>query len=177
MLADERVRSELEMVDEQYEELKKLNAQIQQRLAEQISNLDLSDRKNLASRLHDMREQARAELNSLLLPHQVDRLRQIRLQNQLRHHSLADVLGSEPLKTLLEISDAQSRELREAERQIEEELAKEIARLREKARDRLLSRLKPRQRSNLKQMLGDSFDSVNAKAATRSGDTKDSPDG
>ena len=169
MLADEEVRLDLEMVDDQYQELKELNAQIQQRMAEQIRNLDLTDTENLASRLNELREQAQRELNSLLLPHQIDRLRQIRLQNQLRHRNLIDVLCSHPLKSLLHISDSQARELRKDEKQIQEELEREIAKLREQARDRLLSRLKAGQRSELKEMLGESFEAVNLESVKDGG--------
>ena len=158
MLAASNVRAELEMVDEQYEDLKRLNSEIQQRAAEQLRRIDLKDTSNLVERIRAIREQAQDNLNSVLLPHQLARLRQIRMQSLLRRRSLVDILTSDPVKSDLEITDRQSDELRQAEQEIEEELAKEIAKLREKARDRLLSRLKPGQKAEVEGMIGDAFD-------------------
>lgn len=158
LLADKNIRADLEMVDDQYEELKRLNSEIQNRMADQIRGLDFGDTENLASRIRAMSQQSQNDLNSVLLPHQVTRLRQIRMQSQLRRRSLVDILTSDPLKSELVITDRQSDELRQEEKEIEEDLAREIAKLREKARDRLLSKLKPNQKAQVKEMLGDAFD-------------------
>ncbi len=158
LLSDKNIRADLEMVDDQYEELKRLNSEIQNRMADQIRGLDFRDTGNLTSRIRAMSEQSQNDLNSVLLPHQVTRLRQIRMQSQLRRRSLVDILTSDPLKTELDITDRQTAELRQEEQEIEEDLAREIAKLREKARDRLLSKLKPNQKAEVKEMLGDAFD-------------------
>ncbi|QEG24981.1 hypothetical protein MFFC18_49040 [Mariniblastus fucicola] len=75
MLADADVRSDLEMLDDQYEQLQDLNAEIQKRAAEQIRGLDFSDRENLISQIQSIRESATNDLNDVLLPHQVERLK------------------------------------------------------------------------------------------------------
>ena len=155
LLSDEKVRAELEMMDEQYEDMQRMNEEVQQRVAEQIRNLDFSDRENLASKIREIRDQATEDLNSVLLPHQMDRLTQMQARSQLRYRSLAEVLTSNPLKSQLEITDEQAEELREAEEEIEQELAEEIANLRARARERLIGRLKRDQQEQIEEIFGD----------------------
>lgn len=158
MLADKDIRSDLEMLDDQYAELKELNAEIQKRAAEQIRGLDFSDRENLVSQIRKIRESAVNDLNGVLLPHQVDRLKQIQMQRLLRRQSLIDILTSDPVKTKLEITDEQSDDLKEREKEVEEELQREIAKLREKAREKLLSPLRATQKEAVEKMIGEIYD-------------------
>lgn len=157
ILADADVRSDLEMLDDQYEELQGLNAEIQKRVAEKIRGLDFSDRENLVSQINSIRDRAIEDLNGVLLPHQLERLQQIRMQSQLNRRSLVDILTSDPVKSKLEISDEQSTDLRTKEKEIEEELKREIAKLRENARKKLLSALRPTQKEAVEKMIGDTF--------------------
>jgi hypothetical protein len=158
LLSDPNVRAELEMVDDQYEDLKRLNSEIQERTASQLRGLDFQDTANLAKQIRFIRERSNEDLDAVLLPHQLDRLRQIQMQSQLKRRSLVDILTNDPLKSDLDITDQQSEQLREEEKEIEEDLAREIAKLRERARDRLLSKLKPSQKSEIEKMIGDTFE-------------------
>ncbi len=158
LLADPSVRKDLEMVDSQYEELQKANESIQRQAVDQLRSLELSNLKNVTDRILAIRDQSENKLQETLLPHQMDRLRQILAQSQLRRRSLVDILTSEPLKSRLEITDTQSKELKEEEKEIEEDLQKQIAQLRAEARKRLLSKLKSRQQEQVEQLFGDTFD-------------------
>lgn len=158
MLSSSDIRSELEMVDDQYQELQDLNAEIQKRAAEQIRGLDFSDREKLIADIRAIRKNAVEDLNGVLLPHQLERLQQLRMQSQLKRRSLVDLITSDPLKSKLEISDDQSSDLRTREKEIEEELQREIERLREQAREKLLSTLRPTQKEAVEKMLGDQFE-------------------
>lgn len=157
LLADPNVRADLEIVDDQYHELQRLNAEIQERTGRELRALDFGNQKDLVERIHAIRERATSDVNALLLPHQLERLKQLRLQSRLRQRSLVDLLTNDPLRSELEITDQQAEDLREEAKQIEEDLAKEIARLRSEARDRLLSRLNPSQKSRVENMIGDAF--------------------
>lgn len=169
VLADPKVREELQMVDEQYEQLQKMQDQIQKRAAEQVRQLDLSDTENLIDQIQMIRDKAEDDLNSVLLPHQVDRLRQIHMQSALRHRSLVDILTSDPVKSKLEVTNQQVEELRQTEKEIEEDILKEIAKLRKAARERLLSKLDSDQKKQVEEMIGDSFEfSERAKNSDRS---------
>lgn len=157
LLADPKVRENIDMVDEQYEELQKLNAEVQSRMADRIRNLNFSDRDGLVDQLKEIRDEARKELETLFIPEQLERLEQIRNQSQLRGRSLVDLLTSDPLRSKLEISSRQTDELREVEREIEKEIEEEIAKLRERARKRLLSKLDQDQQDQVEKIFGDTF--------------------
>lgn len=157
LLSNDRVREELEMVDSQYEELKERNSQIQKRAADQIRQLDFSDRVNLVSRIQAIRDEANNDTRAVLLPHQIDRLKQIRMQALLQQSSLVEVLTSDPVKTELEISRDQAKELKEFESIVQADLAKEIAKLREAARSRLLAKLSATQEKRAKELIGEVF--------------------
>ena len=158
LLSNEKVREELEMMDDQYDDLVEMNKRVQERSAEQLRGLDFKDREGLVSQIQKIRQQAEADLNSVLLPHQLTRLRQLRTRSRLRGQSFVDILTSEPVKSELEVTDKQAEELREEEAEIREDLEKQIAELREKARKRLLSKLKPSQREKAEELLGDTFE-------------------
>lgn len=170
LLSDPKVRAELEMVDGQYEELQKLNAEIQRRAAEQLRGIDFENSKNLMQQIQRIREQADNELSSVLLPHQTKRLRQIQSQSQLRRRSLAELLTSPPLRFELQISDRQKEELLQAEQELEAELAAKIAELRSEARDKLIQRLNRTQQRQVDEIFGEAFeflDRNNKRAAQR----------
>ena len=157
LLSNKAIRADLEMVDSQYEELQDLSSKIQERAAEQVRGLDFSNRDDLVSQIRRIRAEAADDLNAVLLPHQLDRLKQIRMQALLQRRGLVDVLTSNPVKSDLEITDQQSNDLKEFEKVVQEDLAKEIAKLQEKARDRLLSKLNPSQKKQAEEMIGDAF--------------------
>ena len=77
VLADPNVRKELGMVDDQYQELRDRSSQLQKQLGEQLRALDLRDTKSAASQIAAIRLRTRQELESVLLPQQLNRLRQI----------------------------------------------------------------------------------------------------
>ena len=155
LLADPEVRAELEMVDEQYESLRKMSDQIQRATARRIRALDFSRPDQLVEAVREIRRDADEQLASLLLPHQLERLRMLRLRAELRRSSLAEWLTRDPLRTELELTDEQARELRDSEREIEEALQRDIARLRRQAREKLISRLKPSQQEKVREWLGE----------------------
>ena len=158
LLSNADIRKDLEMVDRQYEELKTLNDEIQKRMAEQLRALDFSNAESLREQLNSIRNSAKKELNSVLLPHQLKRLNQLKAQQRLRFRSLVDVITSEPVKSDLAITDKQEKLLRKEEREIQEELQRQIAKLRNEAKQRILSRLQPGQKQEVVEMFGDFFD-------------------
>lgn len=161
LLASPDIRRDIEMVDDQYQELRDLSSSIQRRSAEKLRDLDFDNRDNLLEEIRKIREQSESEIQNVLLPHQIDRLRQIGMQAQLQRRSLVQILTSNPLKSDLKITDEQSEALKIEEKQIEKDLEKEIAKLRERARDQLLSKLKPTQKAEVKGMIGDAFEFKN----------------
>ncbi len=168
ILADPSVRKEIDMLDDQYQQLLDFNASIQNRAVEQLRGLDFGQHDAVVRQLNDFREQAQSELEKLLLPHQLERLRQIELRSQLRRRSLVDILTTNPVKSELEITDDQANEMRAEEEAIKRDLEKEIAKLREKARERLLEKLEPEQKKEVEKMLGDAFEFDEQKSSKQS---------
>jgi len=157
LLADKRVRAELDIVDFQYDELKRINRAVQERIAKQLRSLDLNHPKDYASTVREITRSVQDRHKGVLLPHQLDRLRQLSVQNQIRRRSIADVLTTDPLATKLKITDQQKQALKQAEREIEEELARQIEALRKQSRNKLLSHLTQTQRNKLEKIIGDDF--------------------
>ena len=156
-LANENIRADLEMLDDQYEELQELNNSVRKRAGEQLRGLDFTDSANLMKQIQAIRASATDDINAVLLPHQLERLRQIQMQSRLRRQSLVDILTSNPVKGELKVTDAQSKELRAEEKRLQEEMEAEIARLRKEARERILSKLDSEQKAEVEKMLGDEF--------------------
>ena len=167
LLSNEKVREELEMMDDQYDDLVAMQKRVQERAAEQLRGMDFKDRENLVSQIRKIQEQAEEDLNSVLLPHQLQRLRQLRNQSRLRNRSLVDLLTSDPVKSELEVTDKQAEKLREEEKEIRADLEKQIAELREEAQQRLLSKLKPSQREKAQELIGDAFEFPDEKKRER----------
>ena len=157
LLSDSRVRQELEMVESQFEDLKRMQAEIQDRAARELKRIDFSDRKNLSARIRGIGEKAEQDIEALLLPHQKQRLQQIATRAQVGRRSLARYLTADPVKSDLSLTEEQSDTLLETEAKIEAKLQKEIEKLREQAREDLLSILDRKQREKVDQMLGDPF--------------------
>ena len=166
-LADESVRQDLEMIDSQFVELQKTNAEIQQRFAEQIRQLDMSDMQAAVRKILELRSLAERELQATLLPHQMQRLRELAARKQLRERSLVEVITSEPIKTKLKMSDEQAAELIAAERDIKDELKRQIAALRNQARKQLLAKLKSDQRQKVKEIFGSELTTFANKSSSK----------
>jgi hypothetical protein len=158
LLADPSVREDIEMMDDQYKQIQEFNREIQRRSAEAIKGLDLTDRDKLIQQISQMRAKARNELEDVLLPKQIQRLKQIQVQALLRRQSFVDLLTEDPVKSSLGITDQQVRSLKIEEQKIERDLQGEIAKLRAKARERLISQLDPSQQAEAKELIGDAFE-------------------
>lgn len=157
LLANPRVREDIEMVDDQYREFQERQRTLQKEMADQLRQIDFTDSENLPSQIKEIRDSAEREMNELLLPHQVKRLRQLRMQSLLQRRDLVQVLTADPIKSDLKITDEQAQELREYQVQMQEDIQREIAKIQDKARSRLLSKLNPSQKKEIEDMIGETF--------------------
>lgn len=158
LIGNPRVREDLEIVDEQYEQFLDRAADAQRQAAEQLRGMDFKDRGGLVRQIREIQDQTRRELESVLLPHQMDRLKQIRAQSLLRNRSFVDAITSEPMRSELDITHRQAEALRREEQEIQADLAKQIAELRDKARQRLIKTLDRPQQQKIDQLFGDTFE-------------------
>ncbi|MCH2181090.1 MAG: hypothetical protein MK108_03710 [Mariniblastus sp.] len=158
LIGNPRVREDLEIVDEQYQQFLERAADAQRQVAEQLREMDFSDREGLVRQVRDIQDQTRRELETVLLPHQMDRLRQIRAQSLLRRRTFVEAITSEPMRSELEISNRQAEALQEEAEKLEADIAKQVAELREKARQRLVKTLDRSQQQKIDDLFGDNFD-------------------
>jgi len=157
LLADKSVRAELEIVDEQFEDMKSMNQRLRDGLSDRLRSMDLSDPKEVANAVRSMNLNVRSEMEGMFLPHQLKRLKQLALQRQLERRGLVDVIVAEPIRSELDVTSGQEKTLRQAEKEIEEKLEREIQELRAKARKELLSNLKSDQRRRFEELVGEAF--------------------
>lgn len=162
MLNDTQVQKELELMEDQQKQL--LN--LQQTFAQQISEL-VRDRKKqstkedgqaLKTAIREAREEQRKQMEGILLPHQLDRLKQVALQMKMKSRGDMQMLTDQELAQKLEISEEQKERLKQRAAEIKAEMEDEIAQLKKKARQKLLRELTAEQRKQLEEMLGNEFD-------------------
>lgn len=169
LLQDERIRNEIELVDEQYGKMKAHNERQSEGMRELTSKL-LSSGKNgkslsldhdvlkqLKKRLENQQTQSKKELEEMLLPHQIHRLKQVARQISMSRAGTAKVL-TEQLGKELDLTEKQSKQLLEKSQEIEAQLEKDIAKLRAQAKEDLFSVLTHGQREKLKDMIGEHFE-------------------
>ena len=162
MASNPDIRKEIELVDDQAEELKRINAEFSRKLSEQFQsitngNLESLDKDRIQDLLKQLNQEKRERMESVLLPHQLDRLKQVALQMNMKSRGTARALQSELAKEL-DITEEQVRRLKEREKQLNQELQEKIRQWKEDARKQLLEELTPQQRTKLNQLLGDKFE-------------------
>ena len=171
-LTSEKMLKELEILPSQKEKLEKLRRERQAKTSEAVQKIDSAadiPQEEKEALRHEaqakVNDAAARDLENILLPHQVKRLRQIALQRRLGGAYLglnvAASLGSEDLAEELGITDKQWEDLTAKEQEVHKEMqakAKEILReLQDEAREKLFKLLTPRQRAQLKEMMGPKF--------------------
>lgn len=157
------VQREIELVDEQLEQIREINRDFSARISGQIGELTrggMSPEKgrDLSALIQDLNEQKKAKMESVLLPHQFDRLRQIALQTQMKRSGDAATLSSDQLVEALGISAEQQEQIQNKAEQLKQDMEKRIAEMKQQAREELLGELTREQRAKLKEMMGNDFD-------------------
>lgn len=164
LLRMDQVQKELELVGEQKDKLIKIAENTASKMRELYSGLRDLSAEDRAARFAELREKttkltedARKQVDEVLLPNQRDRLKQIGLQMRLRGSTSA-ALANKALTDALNLTDEQIEKLRQTEQEANEELTKKTEELRKEVHEKVLSVLTPEQREKLKSMLGDQFD-------------------
>ena len=161
VLQDENVKRELGLVEEQIQKIQAINERSQAEVREMFSGLrDLSEDARRA-RFDELREKMTARnedvqraINEVLLPQQVERLKQITVQNQLRRSGTAEAITEGALATELGLTDADKERIRKAAESAEAKKKKKTEQLREEARQEIIAALSPAQQAKFKQLMG-----------------------
>ena len=201
LLQSEQVQKELELVDDQKAKLRKIGEKMRNEMREAFSGLrDLSSEERrkkideLREKLPARAEELRKEVNDVLLPHQVDRLKQIRVQmlgsGALSDKEVIETLGltkeqQEKLRAVAEETTQKTRAMfegladlsQEARREKFAEIRDETRKLREEAAKKAREVLTPQQREKLEKLKGEKFELDRSRMFRRpappTGDTPD----
>ena len=164
----EEVRAEIELVEEQEAELRAMQEEIRDEMRGRMQEVfagmrDLSQEER-RERMEDVRaemELIRADVEervgSVLMPHQMERLQQLQLQQQLQSGG-SGALTRGRLADELGITEQQQEEMRAKAAEAQATLQAKIAELRREAREEVLSVLTSDQRARLDAMTGEAFD-------------------
>jgi hypothetical protein len=164
----EEVQQELQLVDEQKEKVRTIVEDMGEKaraeMRDMFSNMrDLSDEERrerfaeVRSKFEALNADVEKELGKVLLPHQLDRLKQINLQTQMRQRGATALTSGELAKTL-NLTDEQREKLEQRAAEVQQELQEKYRELQADARKKVLEVLTEDQRAQLEKLMGDQFD-------------------
>ena len=164
----DEVQQELQLVDEQKDKLRAIGEDARNRMRDEMRGMfeqmrDLSDDERRAkfdeirTKMESMNADMEKELDKVLLPHQMERLKQIDLQSKIRQRGSSALTGGDVAKAL-NLSDEQREKLEKRAAEVQEELQAKIRDLQAEARQKMIDVLTPEQQAQLQKMMGDSFD-------------------
>ena len=162
LLGDPSVQKDLELVGDQLDQVRSLQNDFSRQLKEKIGDLSKGginpERfQGVGDLIKASREEQKVKMQELLLPHQIDRLKEVALQKHMNSAGTAGALSNSAVAEALGISDEQKKRLKEKEKEIKADLAKKMEQLKEEAKTQLLQELTPAQREQLKEMTGTKY--------------------
>ena len=160
-LKDKRVQEELELADFQVTQLQALAAALTADLGPRMEELKTLPKEEQNVAMEDLRKematrltQLQGEIETILLPHQQQRLRQVALQQRMQKAGTAEALLSPELASEFRLTEAQVTQIREGIAKIEEEYRVKAQKLREEMRDKIIVQFPFQHRERLKTMIG-----------------------
>ncbi len=161
MLQNPGVQKDLEMMDDQVGQILKWQqthaSQLQEAIGDISNGMTPEGIERLKETLTGLKTKQKTELDSLLLPHQKERLKQVALQMRMQQMGTASALAGERIAEELGISDEQKERLQNRAAELSSELQEKIAELRESMKEELLNELTPDQQEKLKALTGSEF--------------------
>jgi len=167
LIGNPSVQKDLELVGEQLKKIQDLQSNFGKQIKDQIGDLSKGglgpDRfKGIGEVVERLRQEQQSQMEKLLLPHQLERLKQVALQTHMQQSGTSNALASSAVAEALKISGEQKEKLHSRAKELNAQLAKDIAELKEKAKENLIKEvLTPEQQSELKKMMGDKYQPQN----------------
>ncbi|GAB5403744.1 MAG: hypothetical protein Aurels2KO_19750 [Aureliella sp.] len=167
LLSNESVRKELKLTEQQYEGVKAVRKQSQQRLGELIKTSMQKSEDGRSIKLGgtsfqtiiaENKKAADAAIEEILLPEQLKRVQQLAYQIDVERTGLGASLVEGRLGKDIGVYDNQKQSLTDLAAAIDAETKKAIAKIKADARKQLLSSLPPEQRKQAEELLGEYFD-------------------
>lgn len=156
-LAREDVCKDLELVDEQLQSVSELISRVPKRLIELMAGLAELPEAERRARIKQFKDQQQRDIERVLLPHQVKRLRQIGFQFRINSRDVGNALTSAEVVEALAITGEQLEHLRTIQPDVEIAYREQLLRVRQEAVGRMLAELTPAQRQKWKELAGSLF--------------------
>lgn len=163
MLGQDDIRRELEIVDEQAEKLSGIRDEMRNRMREMFTGLrDLPEGERreafgkMREKMGEIRTEMEAKVDGILLPNQIERLKQITFQSRTGRGGNAG-LDNDQVAESLGITDEQKERLKEIAEKVQADLREKIQKLQAEAQEEILGVLTPEQREKYKKMAGTPF--------------------
>ncbi len=164
----DEVQQELQLVDEQKDKVRAISDDMRNKLRDQMRDVfsqmrDLNDEQRRAkfgeirAKFEAVNADTEKQLEKVLLPHQLERLKQIDLQSRIQQRG-ALALTSGDIAKALNLTDEQRDKLEKRAAEVQQELQTQIRQLQADARKKMLDVLTPDQRTQLDKLLGQQFD-------------------
>ena len=158
LIGNPSVQTDLELVEDQQKQLTQLRHQMA-RESKQLYNESqgVNDYALFTKQISDLKRKYVKRLKDVLLPLQIERMRQIALQMHLKRSGMTNAITSPIVAEVLGLSDQQVVDLKEKSLLLKTQMAADIKRLKEKRDQALLNELTPRQRTKLTELQGDKW--------------------
>ncbi len=160
LLQREEVREEIMLVDDQLEQLEELNNDFRNAMRSEFEKMREEGSRDW-TKIREFATQKQAEMkeevDSILLPHQVSRLKQLSVQSRISRSGAQGALESDEVKDALGLTDEQLEEIRTVAEETQAELQEKIAELQKEARKKILAVLTPEQQKTWEELTGDEF--------------------
>ncbi|MEM9412258.1 MAG: hypothetical protein AAGA30_14175 [Planctomycetota bacterium] len=167
LLRMESIQNEIELVDDQMEEIEGLQEEMWQEMQESMRGMrDLAPEER-REQFAELREQMEVrqkdyqkQIEDVLLPMQVKRLKELHIQSQARRsgNGAVGVLQNENMLEELGIDDDQREKLEKKIEEVRKEIEEKIKDIRKEAEEDILSVLTSEQRKMFRAKVGETFD-------------------
>ena len=159
LLSSPSIQKELELIENQRQRLGEMQKEYLEKvrgMMAQLRSRELSG-EDYTTMLLELKEDNRTQLDELILPHQFNRLEQIKVQTHLGRAGFGRGAADDFVADILGLSEKQKKELANLSKKFADELREKVAEVKQREKDAILSLLTPRQRKKMTDLIGDKF--------------------
>ena len=158
LISNPSVQADLELVEDQQQQIKQLREQMTHESKQLFNETQgAQDYEQFSTQIGVLKREYIERLKDVLLPLQIERMKQIALQMHLKSSGMSNAITSPVVAEVLGLSDQQLAKLKEKSLELKKQLAVDIQKLKAKRDEALLNELTPQQRSKLSQLQGDKW--------------------
>jgi len=163
LIMREDIQQEIQLVDEQMDKVREVADGVRDEIRGMFDGFrDLNEEERgqrfaeIRTKMEEMNADTEKKLAKALLPHQLQRLKQIDLQMRMQSRGEGG-LSSRAVADALELSDEQREKLEQRADEVRKELQEKIRQAQAEAREKMLDVLTPDQKAKLEELTGEVF--------------------